>query len=185
MSQTERIYEIDRLLKSRSSMTSRSLREALEISSATLKRDLSYLRDRLNAPIIYDRNLGGYRFDREANSVGKAYELPGLWFSAEEIHALLTMQHLLANLDTSGLLGPHIKPLLSRLTALLGSADNPSEEVIKRIRILSVGARRLRHFRRQNRQMGHAPLFTATGPLGRHGEVALETTRTVPGRRYL
>ena len=124
-------------------MTFRSLLDTLEVSSATLKRDLSYLRDRLNAPIIYDRSIGGYRFDRDASSIGKPYELPGLWFSAEEIHALLTMQHLLANLDTSGLLGPHIKPLLSRLTALLGAADNPSEEVIKRIRILSVGARQL------------------------------------------
>ena len=143
MSQTERIYEIDRLLKSRSSVTSRSLRETLEVSSATLKRDLSYLRDRLNAPIIYDRNAGGYRLDRDTSAAGKSYELPGLWFSAAEIHALLTMQHLLSNLDSGGLLGPHIKPLLSRLTALLGAADNPSEEVIKRIRILSVGARRL------------------------------------------
>ena len=61
--------------------------------------------------------MGGYRFDKSSTSVGDQYELPGLWFSAEEIHALLTMQHLLANLDTGGLLGPHIQPLLARLTA--------------------------------------------------------------------
>ena len=42
--------------------------------------------------------------------LGPQYELPGLWFSAEEIHALLTMQHLLSNLDTGGLLGPHFSP---------------------------------------------------------------------------
>jgi predicted DNA-binding transcriptional regulator YafY len=71
-----------------------------------------------------------------------------LWFSAEEIHALLTMQHLLANLDSGGLLGPQIQPLLARLSGLLGSADNPAEEVQKRIRIETVGARRfhLSHF---------------------------------------
>ena len=48
------------------------------------------------------------------------------------------MQHLLSNLDTGGLLGPHIKPLLSRLTALIGVAENPAEEVVKRIKIISV-----------------------------------------------
>ena len=34
-----------------------------------------------------------------------------------------------------------IKPLLSRLTALLGTADNPAEEIVKRIHIETVGAR--------------------------------------------
>ena len=71
-----------------------------------------------------------------------------MWFSAEEIHALLTMQHLLSNLDTGGLLGPQIQPLLARLTGLLGTADNPVEEVQRRIRIQTVGAREfhLDHF---------------------------------------
>ena len=74
--------------------------------------------------------------------LGPQYELPGLWFSAEEIHALLTVQHLLSNLDTGGLLGPHIQPLLSRLSGLLGcTADDSAEKVRKRIRIETVGAR--------------------------------------------
>ncbi len=143
MNQTERYYKIDQMLHDRGVVSFQTLMDELEISRATLKRDLAYLRDRLNAPIIHDRDAGGYRFDTSTKQVGKQYELPGLWFSAEEIHALLTMQHLLANLDTGGLLGPHIKPLLSRLTALIGVADNPAEEVVKRIRILTVGARQL------------------------------------------
>ena len=113
-----------------------------------MKRDLAYLKDRLHAPIIFDRELGGYRFDHDTKRVGPQYELPGLWFRAEEIHALLTMQHLLSNLDTDGLLGPHIKPLLARLTGLMGAADNPVEQVQRRIRIETVGARRFKldHF---------------------------------------
>jgi predicted DNA-binding transcriptional regulator YafY len=104
------------------------------------------MRDRLNAPILYDKELGGYRFEKQA--IGTQYELPGLWFSAEEIHALLTMQHLLASLDTGGLLGPHIKPLLSRLVALLGTADDSIEQVKSRIKVETVGARQfhLDHF---------------------------------------
>lgn len=144
----KRIYQIDQILAGRKFVPRLELQERLGVSWATLKRDLAYLKDRLHAPIVFDRELGGYRFDKESKQVGPQYELPGLWFSAEEIHALLTMQHLLSNLDTGGLLGPQIKPLLARLSGLLGSADNPSEEVQRRIKILTVGARKfhLDHF---------------------------------------
>lgn len=148
MSGMERIYQIDQILAGRTFVPRQELQDRLGVSWATLKRDLNYLKDRLNAPIIFDRELGGYRFDKDEKRVGPQYELPGLWFSAEEIHALLTMQHLLSNLDTGGLLGPQIKPLLARLTGLLGTADNPAEEVQRRIRIQTVGAREfhLDHF---------------------------------------
>ena len=143
MNQTERYYKIDQMLNDSGVVSFQAMMDALEVSRATLKRDLAYLRDRLNAPIIHDREAGGYRFDSIAHPVGARYELPGLWFSAEEIHALLTMQHLLVNLDTGGLLGPHIKPLLARLTALIGVADNPAEEIAKRIHLLTMGSRKL------------------------------------------
>jgi predicted DNA-binding transcriptional regulator YafY len=148
MSGMERIYQIDQILSAKKCASRQEILERLGVSWATLKRDLAYMKDRLNAPIIFDRDLGGYRFEVERHRVGPQYELPGLWFSAEEIHALLTMQHLLSTLDTGGLLGPHIKPLLARLTGLLGEADDPVEEVRRRIRILTVGAREfhLEHF---------------------------------------
>jgi predicted DNA-binding transcriptional regulator YafY len=148
MSGMERLYQIDQMLSNRPFVPRAELQERLGVSWATLKRDLAYMKDRLNAPITYDRDLGGYRFEKTGQRIGPQYELPGLWFSAEEIHALLTMQHLLSNLDTGGLLGPQIQPLLARLTGLLGSADNPAEEVQRRIRIQTVGAREfhLNHF---------------------------------------
>ena len=129
-------------------VSSDTLCESLEISLATLKRDIQYLRDRLNAPIIWDRDAGGYRYEKDSAPAGSQFELPGLWFNASEIHALLTMQHLLATLDQSGLLGPHIQPLMARLNGLLGSADNAGEEIRKRVRIIGAGARRmqLHHF---------------------------------------
>jgi predicted DNA-binding transcriptional regulator YafY len=148
MSGTERIYQIDQLLGSRRFVTRNELLDRLGVSWATLKRDLAYMKDRLNAPIVFDKELGGYRFDHETPRIGPQYELPGLWFSAEEIHALLTMQHLLANLDPGGLLGPQIKPLLARLSGMLGAADDPAEQVERRVRVQTVGARKfeLDHF---------------------------------------
>ena len=118
MDRTERFYRIDQMLNERRVVPFAELMEKLEVSRATIKRDLEYMRNRLNAPIIWDRAQGGYRFGGMERGSAQ-YELPGLWFSAQEVHALLTMQHLLMGLDGGGLLGPHIQPLLSRLKALL------------------------------------------------------------------
>ncbi len=145
MDRTERFYKIDQLLAERRVVPFDDLCQALEVSPATLKRDLLYLRDRLNAPIVWDRSAGGYRYaghDSEfAARGGKPFELPGLWFNAREIHALLTMQHLLAGLDRGGLLGPHVRPLMARLNGLMGSADDTAEEIRKRVRIIGAAAR--------------------------------------------
>jgi predicted DNA-binding transcriptional regulator YafY len=148
MGNLHRIYQIDQLLATQRVVTINFLIERLGVSLATLKRDLSYMKDRLHAPIVFDRGLNGYRYDDGHKRIGPQFDLPGMWFSAEEIHALLTMQHLLANLDSGGLLGPHIQPLLSRLSGLLGTGDGSTEEIQKRIHIETVGAREfhLDHF---------------------------------------
>ena len=150
MDRTERFYKIDQLINDRCIVPFKDLQDALEISRATLKRDLDYMRNRLNAPIIWDRDLGGYRFDKISPQIGGQYELPGLWFNSSEVHALLTMQHLLANVDPGGILTPHIQPLMARLNALLGSADNTAEEIRKRILIVGQGKRKMKieHFER-------------------------------------
>ncbi|MBL8473510.1 MAG: WYL domain-containing protein [Rhodocyclaceae bacterium] len=148
MDRTERFYKIDQLLHERGNASFDFLLEKLEISRATLKRDLAYMRERLHAPIVYARERGGYEFERRGNTTGAQYELPGLWFSAEEIHALLTMQQLLDGLDGGGLLGPHIQPLRARLAALMDSRDHGAEEISRRVKITAIGARpfHLQHF---------------------------------------
>lgn len=150
MDRTERFYKIDQIINERKLVPFKDLQDELEVSRATLKRDLEYMRNRLNAPIIWDRDAGGYRFDKISPSVGGQYELPGLWFNSTEVHALLTMQHLLANVDPGGILTPHIQPLMSRLNALLGAADNTADEIRKRILIVGQGKRHMKieHFER-------------------------------------
>ena len=145
MDRTERFYRIDQLLNDQRCLPFEAIQAALGVSRATLRRDLQYLRDRLNAPIVYDRVGGGYRFARDEvrssqPTAGPKYELPGLWFNASEIYALLMMQQLL-NTVQPGLLGPHIAPLQSRLSALLGSQQNKPEDIEDRIRIVHTGQR--------------------------------------------
>ena len=141
MSQTERLYRINQLLGLGQCLGHERLLVELGVSAATVKRDIAHLRYRMNAPIVFDRDRRGWRLDRSQASAGTQYELPGLWLSAEEIHALLTMQHLLAQLDAGGLLGRHIAPLTQRLTSLLGDGTGGAQDLARRIRVQTVGAR--------------------------------------------
>ena len=61
MDRTERFYTIDRLLRRRSGVSLNEIMEELEVSRATIRRDLEYMRDRMAAPIIWDRSERGYR----------------------------------------------------------------------------------------------------------------------------
>lgn len=150
--QTERIRQIKRWLEAGQCLTRQFLVDRLEVSLATIKRDIAHLRDRLNAPVVFDRERGGWRLDTAAPHAGTQYELPGLWLREDEIHALLTMQHLLSNLDTGGLLGPHIAPLMKRLTQLLDKGMHAPADIARRIRVHTVGARQV-----------HVPYFQAVG----------------------
>ena len=144
---TERFYKIDRLLRSQRIVPFATMMAELEVSRATLKRDLEYMRSRLHAPIAYDRDAGGYRLANESAAESR-YALPGLWFSAAEIHALLTLQHLVANLRGGSVLGPHLKAVGARLESALGAADHSTDELRKRVRILDIASRRMQpeHF---------------------------------------
>jgi hypothetical protein len=55
MTKTARVYKIETLIRNRGHVSFRALLDELEVSPATLKRDLDYLKDRLGAPIQYDR----------------------------------------------------------------------------------------------------------------------------------
>jgi predicted DNA-binding transcriptional regulator YafY len=132
MDRLERFYKIDRLLKERKVVSFVLFKSELGMSPASVKRDLAYMRSRFNAPIEYDRELNGYRFGKPL--AGPRYELPGLWFNAAEVQALLTTLQLLTNLQP-GLLDGQVKPVLERLRSILGTGDHSWEEVTKRMRI--------------------------------------------------
>lgn len=137
MTQSERFSVIERMLLSRRSVSFVDLQERLSISRATLYRDLRDLKDRMGVPVIRDCETGTYRIDPNI----ERYELPGVWFSAGEIHALLSMQQLLAAFDTGGLLAEHVNPLRQRLLGMIESARNSADDIAHRIRILSAAAR--------------------------------------------
>ena len=142
MTKTARFYKIEMLIRQRGSVSFAQLIEALEVSPATLKRDLEYLRDQLGAPIVYDRDSNGYRFAEAAAGAGawrsEKHQLPGLWFSERELYSLLMAHQLLAGLDADGTLSRHLQPLLDRIHELLGpGGETDAQALMKRVKIIS------------------------------------------------
>jgi len=135
----DRIYCLDRVLRqSRYPVSHAVLQEKLECSRATTNRIIRDMRDFLGAPIQYDRTTEGYLYGQTGD---QPYALPGLWFNASELHALLTVQHLLAEVQP-GLLESHIAPLRERIERILKTKGTARGDTSRRIRILRMAGRR-------------------------------------------
>ncbi len=147
MERLDRFYRIQQLLKARRFVRTQDFLDELEVSRATFKRDLEYLRDRFRAPIVYDAEHEAYRFDDKVED-SAVWQLPGLYFTADELRALITMDQLIAGLEP-GVLSELVNPLRKRLTALLDSGDVEAADVTRRIRVLTMGSRAIEpaHFR--------------------------------------
>ena len=139
MSEIDRLYSYRTLLSGRRAVPRDEILSKLEISPATFKRDLAKLRDRLNIPVVFDRDLGGYHLD----NTDTRQELPGLWFSQDEILALLTIQNMIEQLEP-GLLGPKLKPLQQRLDVMLNGQGLTTDTMSQRVLLVQAGKRRLK-----------------------------------------
>ncbi len=138
MDRTERFYKICQRLKAGRSVPLKAFMSDLEISRPTFYRDIEYLKDRFNAPIEYDKHAHGYRFDPKAEQ----FELPGIWFTASEAHAMLSLHHLLNEVQP-GLLKPLLEPVYQRLEKSFDKNNTAIKEMNRRIRILSMAHRKV------------------------------------------
>ena len=138
MSDSARLYAYKALFDGKRLVTRADTMEVAEVSLATFKRDIAKLRDQLGMPILFDKDRGGYYLDRNNLST----ELPGLWFSPEELVALLTIQRLIEQLQP-GLVGLKLKPLQKKLMDLLQAKGLGEAEVANRVRMTFAGKRDL------------------------------------------
>jgi predicted DNA-binding transcriptional regulator YafY len=69
--------------------TTRTLAELLERSERTIKRDLSFMRDQLDAPLIYDHARRGWRYGEPG------WALPPMKFNEGELLAFFTAAEVL------------------------------------------------------------------------------------------
>jgi len=138
MDRFDRIFDLHKLLSAaRYPVPRQRIEQELECSRATAKRIIEAMRLYLNAPIKYDRELNGYFYDPNE---GEMYELPGVWFNSSELHALLSAQQLLENVQP-GLLEQQLAPLKSRIEALLNAQGMGGASLCQRVRILRAASR--------------------------------------------
>lgn len=92
MEQLDRALRLHQLLLEHRRPVPQSLiLERLECSTSTFKRLLELLRDRYQAPIVWDRAARGYRYD----TLDGRFTLPGVWLTESEAFALLMANRLL------------------------------------------------------------------------------------------
>ncbi len=139
MDRYERINSLHRLLKSaRYPVTVARLQDELSCSRATVYRDLAFLRDALMAPVEGDGESGFRYLTGESDR----FELPGLWLSSEELHALLASQQLLARTG-GGVLSSMLAPLQQRIEVLLAAQAGVSQWPVDRVRVIPHRGRKL------------------------------------------
>jgi proteasome accessory factor C len=146
MDKFDRIYMLHRILRNRRTAVPRpELMRQLECTESSVYRLIKLMKDRLHAPIEWNDEQEGYYYREESG--GGTYELPGLWFSAAELQALLVFDTMLENLEP-GILGEHLAPLRERLKQLLAHRRLGLAEATRRVRILSMAAKQAgTHFR--------------------------------------
>jgi predicted DNA-binding transcriptional regulator YafY len=139
MDKLERLYALHTLLAGRRRAVGfDEITEHLGCSAATAKRAMRELRQLLGAPLIHDSRAGGYRYELAEGE--QQFELPGLWFGASELAALVTMHELLVRLEP-GLLGEALAPLAERLRKILAQRGFGLVEAARRVRVVSQHAR--------------------------------------------
>ena len=132
MSQFERIACIDRLLREQGSVRTAEVAERFEVSARQIKRDIEYLRDRLDAPIVYRRAENAYLYERPFDELRFADEKLLLFYvlarslAANEHYVPIVSAELLASLESH--LARDYRPVSERISYELSLAEPLSME---------------------------------------------------------
>jgi len=91
MSQTERIFFIDRTIREHGGIAVSAIVSRFEICSRQAKRDIEYMRDRLDAPIVWSSDRRRYEYTFPWDSLRSADEKS--FFAFAFLKAMLTEYH--------------------------------------------------------------------------------------------
>ena len=114
-----RIYFIDKEIASGKYPNTRTLAKAYETGTATISRDIEFMRDRLNAPIEYDFTQKGYYYAE------KSFRLPAAFYSADEVLAFGMAKSLLSLYRNTPIYSA-ASQFMDSITAPLGKTENPN-----------------------------------------------------------
>lgn len=143
----ERFVKIVRLARRKNGVTMSDLGVELGVSTASVKRDIDYLKDRLNCPIEWDSRKRAHML-RDDPATGERFELPGLWFDASELFAMLMMLHLVEGVQP-GLLEEHVAPMKERVRSMLAAGGKSAKQIERKVKLIHFAPRRIepKHFK--------------------------------------
>lgn len=101
VTKNERLHQLTTTLRARRRITLRELLDQAGVSPATLMPDLAWLRHELNHPIHWNKYDQCYQWRTSDRAEDAPEELAGLWFKPSHVLALLTLDHLLREIQAT------------------------------------------------------------------------------------
>ncbi len=125
----ERFIWFHGMVKASKYPNSRHLSEEFELSCRTAQRDIEFMIDRLDAPLIYSPARKGYYYTEHS------FELPGFWFTEEVIVALSLAVRLASSVPDESIK----QSLCSFLNDLIGRKGNLClEDISEKISVKNI-----------------------------------------------
>lgn len=141
MSNLEPITKINTILNSLmqgETISKKDLSERTGIHPRTIERHIDFLRDALRAPLVCVPGASAYRYDLDA---GDRFELPGIWFSKDELAALFAIKQVLGDIP-EGALSKVAEKLWERIEKVsVESGQLPDKDWTNKVKILPIGGR--------------------------------------------
>lgn len=108
----ERFLWFDDRVRRKKFPNATALAREFEISTKTAQRDIEFMRDRLNCPVLYDKARKGYYYEDET------FSLPLMYLSSSELSSLLVAQRLLRDVSGS-CLADDITSAVDKITSII------------------------------------------------------------------
>ena len=115
----------------------------LEISPATFKRDLEYIRNQMNVVVTWSHEQRAYVIDGRAGDDTLRESIPGTQFDRSELLALIAIQQILEQIEPR-LLQDVLHPLRKRTASMLNGSGVEGErlqQALARIKVLPMQRR--------------------------------------------
>ena len=99
MQHPARAARILKMLERGTIFTRAEFMQRLEISAATFKRDIEYLRNEMNAPILWSAEHRAYTLAADLKNSPNRESIPGTWFDRAELLSLIAIQQILDQIE--------------------------------------------------------------------------------------
>ncbi|HXX80163.1 MAG TPA: WYL domain-containing protein [Thermodesulfovibrionales bacterium] len=110
----ERFVWFDERVRTKGYPNATRLSREFETSLKTAQRDIEFMRDRLNCPLVYDKSRKGYHYENDT------FSLPLIHLSSGELSSLLIARRILQ--DISGdCISDELSQVIEKITSVLKS----------------------------------------------------------------